>query len=273
MIEMRWHIGRPVRLLILGAGFWLVMGLLLPFFPRLEALMQLGFGLAVGWLSYLHKTLPTLQLDMAQVFFGVLGFGFACFAMRAVLQMFRAQQEAEDGPRWKHSVGLTAIAALVLSAGVIAGGLVDQVASFPVQHWMEPHFRGGGFSAANKSRAKDIVEVAKEAGAPDKHLPLQFHDILGVGVTSEASSLMPILNTDPTAMKEFWIYLGGTKLDAAPDVPVLAAPRPDKHGKRIVAFMDTTVMDCTEEEWQASLERWRQTMQMPSQPQVTKASP
>lgn len=273
MMEMRWHIGKAVRLLVAATGVLLVAGLLMPFFPRLEGVIELGFRLALGWLSYSYRTLPAMRLDMAQLFFGVLGFGFACFAMRAVLRMFRAQQEAGDGQRWKHAVGLTAVAALVLSAGVIAGGLVDQVTSFPVQHWMEPRFRGGGLAGVNGSKAKFIVEVAKEAGAADKHLPLQFHDIWGVGVTSEASNLMPILNADPTAMKEFWIYLGGTKLDAAADIPVLAAPRPDKNGKRLVAFMDTEVVECTEEEWQAALERWRQAMRPGDEQQVTKASP
>ena len=262
MMEMRWHIGKYVRLFAAAAGVLFVSALLLPFFPRLEGVMELGFRLALGWLAFLVKVVPPLRLDVAPVLYGVFGFGLTCFAMHAILRTLRAQQKQAGGQRWKHSVCMTAGVSIMLGLGFLTSEIVENMMSFPRGNWVQQQWSERAFTALNKGRANHIAgQIRTAAEENDGRLPFQFHDIWGEDRASEAADMMPFRSADPTAMEELWIYLGGTELDSAGSVPVLAAPRTDKNGKRIVAFLDTTVAECTEEEWQAALQRWRHAME------------
>jgi hypothetical protein len=270
MMEMRWHIGKPVQRFALTAGIVFVLALLTGPFPELGAVMVAGMRLVFGWLICLVKTLPTLRLDVVPVWYGTLGFVLACVALHLLLRSLRVQQGREESPRWKHSVGIAAGVSIIASLGVVAGEIVEHVTSFPGESWMESRNSERAYVVLNKARARYLVEQSKAAAEDDGHLLVQFHDVCRT--TGDAASMMLFRTADPTAVKEFWIYLGGTKLESPGNVPVLAAPHPDKNGKRIVAFLDATVDECTEEEWQAAVERWRQAVKGSEDQKVTEAA-
>ncbi|MEZ0274603.1 MAG: hypothetical protein ACAH88_06840 [Roseimicrobium sp.] len=71
---------------------------------------------------------------------------------------------------------------------------------------------------------------------------------------------------------EYWTWLGGVPLEGPEDVPIGFAPRLNKDGTRIVLFRNGMTEDCTEEEWQAALERWRQAVRSGDEKRATEAS-
>lgn len=249
-----------------------VIALLSGPFPELAAVMELGFRLVTGWLSYLFKTLPGLRLDTMQALYAALGFCLACLTMHLILRTFRAQQNQKNGPRWRHSVWMAVGVSIALGLGAMTGEIVDQVASFPKGNWLQERWSERAFVVLNKGRAKYLVEEIRAAGENEGRLPLRFFGVWGKDRAEEAANMVAFRTADPTALTELWIYLGGTNLNSAANVPVLAAPRPDKNGKRLVAFLDATVTECTEEEWQAALERWRQAMKGGEEQKVTEVA-
>jgi hypothetical protein len=241
-----------VRLLIVLLVGWVLLN---------PSLLRMLFHLAVGWVVFLWETIPRIRMDMSSIVNGIIGLVVTC----AVLHWLLAKVSGftpTAGRRWRWSATLSIVAAGAVMFGICVAtvGLVTSV------EWASSSsgkMRGslGKPRDQNKHNARYLVSFAgNEALQRDGRLPEHLFGTIAMASSLFNEPYITFFNEDIEQPPEYFTWLGNglRVLEAPGDVPVAAAPHPYADGTRLVAFLDETVKECAEVEWQAALSRWRQ---------------
>jgi hypothetical protein len=226
----------------------------------IQVIVSCGFHLLVGWLTFLARSLPQTALDAGWLASFLIGLGVTAICAHAIMLHFMRQWSGgKSSWRWKWTLSLLAIPLLLFGICVSIQGAVTTSGWLFSGHFAENHSR-----MITRASAAQLVRLAKglaESSPGQTHLPNSIGSI-SINLAEEEHFQRSVIYRDPdhNDVPEYWTWLGGVNLNSAGDVPVAFAPRPDRRGARVVSFLDGTAKECTEEEWQAALFRWRQAM-------------
>jgi hypothetical protein len=260
MMEMRWHIGKPVRCLVLVAVIVLTLVPLTELFLDLALLVLVCMRLMLGWLFFLVQSLRQASLDGGLLASFLIGLGVTAICLHMVMVHFVRQWPGSNRIwRWKWTLSLVAIPLILFGVCVAIQGAVTTSGWLFSEPLAKDYSRLSRRSSA--SRLARLGKVIGESSEEQTHFPSSVHAVSTALVEEERLERSVIYrDLERDDVPEYWTWLGAVKLDSAGDIPVAFAPRPDRNGVRVVAFLDGTAKECTEEEWQAALERWRQAM-------------
>ena len=244
---------KPVAMLLFGMlMIWMSLNPL-----RLLLLIRV----AVGWLVFLWETVPQIHVDVLSLVNGIAGLVVVCAVLHWLLASVFGRIAAE-GRRWRWGATLSIVAAVAVMFGicVAAVGLVTSV-GWATSSTGKLRGSWGTPRAQNNHNASYLVSNGRHVALQgDGKLPEDLFGSLAMASSLFGEPYIAFFDESIEQPPQYFTWLG-KDLDATGmpgDIPVAVAPHPYADGTRLVAFLDESVKECTEEEWQAALSRWRQ---------------
>lgn len=210
------------------------------------------FHLVAGGFYYVSRTLPQVRVDGVTLFNSVLGLVIVCVVLHLLLRGF-VMQKGKGTWRWRWTFSLMAMLAVSFGTCVATLGLVHHGRSVMA----EPAV---GAYPENASYARLISLASHEFAVENDGSWPRTVAALFVPPLLEPSSFLRVgvfaVSVRPD-VPEPWIILGGPPPSGHSDIPLVAAPRPDPDGARLVVFHNGQAKNLRGDEWQAALVRWR----------------
>ncbi|RBP39676.1 hypothetical protein DES53_109103 [Roseimicrobium gellanilyticum] len=243
-----------VLLLLLMLVGWMILDV---------SLFRMLLRVAVGWLVFLWETVPQIHVDGLSLVNGVVGLVVVCAVLHWLLaSVFGRTAATGHRWRWRTTLSIVAVVAVMFGICVATVGLVTSIG------WASSSagkLRGsyGTPRDQNRHNASYLVSNGRHVALQeDGKLPEDLFGALAMASSLFREPFVVFFDENLEQPPQYFTWLGkGLDATGTPgDVPVAVAPHPYADGTRLVAFMDERVEECTEEEWQAALVRWRQTV-------------
>jgi hypothetical protein len=238
---------------VLRRALILVLGILVVFDLLVRGNLEFYLHLFVGWSFLVLEALQSMRVDKLALANSIIAMVVACVVLHWLMVKCFGKTTARPGAwRWKWTLLLAAMVATLYSMCVATVGLVTSVgwANTPTSVTTM-----GTARQQSRSNARNLVLFARyDAKSSNGVLSNPRPDIFDTPLF--AHFYLEDLSQPPVPF--MWLGEGLNIATTPGDVPIAVAPQKYADGLRLVAFMDESVKECTEEEWQAALERWRQ---------------
>jgi hypothetical protein len=248
--------GRVV-LRTIGVLFFLIV---FGFFFANQVPLDLAFHLLVGWLRFLWKMLPLMQINTGLILSSVLASGVALWLLHRVVMVLRANRGGNS--RWtiRQTVAIAALI-LMLFGAVLAGTGMGYQFVWLKQDWeLTTAGTRAIYEKSKVSFARNVWTVLKEwAEAHNGRYPASLHELMPEYI-DDAKTFSWVYFWSPvhSGPHEPWIYLGESLTTAAPGhLPLLVSPRPFFSGRYAVCRNDGSVASETPENYRKALADWR----------------
>ncbi|MEZ0274602.1 MAG: hypothetical protein ACAH88_06835 [Roseimicrobium sp.] len=210
--------------------------------------LEFYLHLLSGWSFFAWRALSSVRIDYMALANGIVGIVVACVVLHWLLVKCLGRSEIRpDGWRLRLTLRIAMGVVVVFAMCVVTIGLVTSVG------W---YLKPNGIRTQNRSHVRTLVQFARmHAEQQAGRIPDERPGIYG----GESDLYTQFYHEGLSQPPECFIWFGkGLSITNTPgDIPLAAAPQKYADGTRLVAFLDESVKECTEEEWQAALDRWR----------------
>ena len=228
-----------------------------------DAVITLGLHLLAGWAMFIVSAVSEMRMEPVLLVNTLLGLLAACVFMHWVLiRVSNFSASLGRKWRWKWTLSLSAFVLLLFPLYAATSGVMHHGGNLMAEGF-EHRYTRGSLKSLNLTGARLVADAAKAYA--DEHQgrwPRQITDLFtDEMLPSPSFARYGVFHTNGLLdAAEPWILLGGPPSGNL-DLPLVVAPRPNENGLRVVAFQNGTAKECTEEEWQEALARWRRAME------------
>ena len=241
----------------LGVPFILI---LIHFLFAIQVHLAVVFHLLTGWLRFILKVLPLVQLNTGLILSSLLSLGVAVWLLHRAVTAICSKKGGRV--RWtiKQTLATTTLI-LMLFGAVLAGTGMGYQIVWMKQEWgltvaglREIHEKSTG------SFTHDVWVVLKQwADAHSGHYPSSLHELVPDYIDDpKAFSLVYLWSPVRSGPHEPWIYLGASLTASDPGhLPLLVSPRPFYSGQYVVCRINGSVSSETPENYRTAIADWR----------------
>lgn len=219
-------------------------------------IFQIPYFLSCGWLHYLARVLPMVQVNWGMIFSGVTAFALAVIVSHLVLRWFWHQKRAGQKWRLKWTTSICLLVPVLFGISIAVGGIVHQTAWLMREpNWVEDVNRGR--VTRNMSNARQIVTCLRIwSSEHEGQYPERLEQLFIDGALDENRIFYYV--TEPGNTPELFEYLHGLNDSDPANIPLVVAPRATPRGVWVMAMNDSSIITVKTEEFNKAISEWRQ---------------
>ncbi|WP_265595309.1 hypothetical protein [Verrucomicrobium sp. BvORR106] len=240
----------PVAADALGAGPFISIGVGI----------EIIFKLCAGWIAFLTRTAPKMEVNYLLIANGLLGLLLGVAALQWVMRaLIQSNSPASCPWRWKWTIAVTSMFALLFGICVSAVGIATHSASLFQEPVVKTH---PSRSTIHKdvTNAKQLYVEAIVAHDAGNSAPGDTWAALAASTDlepKELNMLAVVRSLSTEEPPEVWTYLEIISPDDPEmDIPVFLAPRAHAPGEIIMGFAHGKAQVCTLDEYDDAIDRW-----------------
>lgn len=262
----RLQIAPFLKWFLIVAALYLAAVIAAEFFPAVGFFVVACARLTIGGLIFAMETWPSVQWSVAPLFNGLISLVVAVLLFHFAL-VHVSKGRASRPWRWKWSASFACVLLLLFGICLSATGVMTHMLLL-VEGPIAWTFNHRFFLGRDLTHAKLLASLAASSSWSDAVREKQMEP----ADWRDMARLMSLPGQEPP---EIWTWLARCDKGRRGEVPVLVSPRWHSPGKRLVAFSDGSARECSDEEYEAAIDRWYEAravalLKTPTQPGTAK---
>lgn len=218
------------------------------------AFFEALFRLLCGWIFFLKRSLPLVHLEAGTIASGLVALIVAGFGLHFFSKSLLARALPDmAGWRARSTAALVTVVLLLFAVCIAGAGIVHQLSWLKTESWVEYSWINRGHPK-ERAKARSLGQML-EYWAQDHNgsYPAKLSDLFEENSSAANSEDMLLTRATTGATPEHWLFIGARRKRFDPQLPVIASPRPDQQGNRVVLLGDGSVVLLSEDKFQTML--------------------
>ena len=240
--------------------YWTIAGVVLSFLFSFFVHFIAVFHLLTGWLLFVWRMLPFIQLNPGMIVSFLLSLGVAVWLLHLAVTgiCFKTGRKAP----WplKNTVAVTTLVLVLFGAAIVGTGIGHQIAWMNQERVLTVAGSNKIYEKSKRSFTHNVWGVLKQwADAHGGHYPSSLHELVPNYIDDlKTFSQLYFWSPVRSGPYEPWIYLGASLTTSDPGhLPLLVSPRPFYSGQYVVCRINGSVTSETPENYRKAMADWR----------------